>query len=132
AASRAAVAPAGGCGPAASSALLQATQSLPRRRSGLLASRNRPSECSVSDHRPAPVVALPPNPSAPWASPPSDGVWASPDGTAESSLSSPAFAGQAVPDRSFACCCSPPHLVATQLHSASGWSRPTWGGLPLS
>ena len=66
-----AVTPAGGRGPAASSALL-ATHA------GLLASRNPPSEPSVSNHRPAPIVALAPNPSAPWASPPAGRVWASP------------------------------------------------------
>ena len=47
---------------------------------GLLASRIPPSEPSVSNHRPAPMVALTPNPSAPWASPPLGKVWASPLG----------------------------------------------------
>ena len=45
---------------------------------GLLASRIPPSEPSVSNHRPAPMVAFAPNPSAPWASPRSGRVWASP------------------------------------------------------
>ena len=48
------------------------------RRAGLPASRNRPSEPSVSNHRPAPMAALSPNPSAPSASPARAAVWASP------------------------------------------------------
>ena len=45
---------------------------------GLLASRNPPSEPSVSNHRPAPIVALTPNPSALSASSARAQVWASP------------------------------------------------------
>ena len=45
---------------------------------GLPASRNRPSEPSVSNHRPAPMAALTPNPSAPSASLARARVWASP------------------------------------------------------
>ncbi len=56
-----AVTPARGRGLAASSALLP--------HAGLPASRNRSSEPSASNHRPAPMVAFSPNPSAPWASP---------------------------------------------------------------
>ena len=60
------------------------------RRARLRASRSPPSEPSASNHRPAPMVALAPNPSAPWASRSRrSGLhpWTagSPDGTAESS-----------------------------------------------
>jgi hypothetical protein len=47
-------------------------------RTGHPASRNRPSEPSVSNHRSAPMAAFTPNPSAPSASPARAGVWASP------------------------------------------------------
>ena len=49
-------------------------------RAGLPASCNRPSEPSVSNHRPAPMAALAPNPSAPSASLAYATVWASPLG----------------------------------------------------
>ena len=73
-----AVTPAGGRGPRFREGRLLRLLCPLASHAGLLASRNPPSEPSVSNHRPAPMVALTPNPSAPWASPPVGKVWASP------------------------------------------------------
>jgi hypothetical protein len=59
---------------------LLASRACPGEGRGLPASCNRPSEPSVSNHRPAPMAALAPNPSAPSASLACATVWASPLG----------------------------------------------------
>ena len=102
---------------------------------GLPASRNRPSEPSVSNHRPAPMAALTPRPSPGQALtpqrhrlPPLPGVWASPLYRRLARRYGRIRVSHRT-DGSFASCCSPPRLAATQLQSATGRSRYTWGRL---
>jgi hypothetical protein len=114
---------------------LLASTACPGEGRGLPASRNRPSEPSVSNHRPSPMAALSPRPSPGQALTPqrhrlplrAQGsglhLWTagSPDGT-------PNRVSHRT-DGSFAFCCSPPRLAATRLQSAPGRSRHTWGRL---